>query len=112
MEAALYYPKAANAAPIAAGPGVDLAAIVADDRVGQELVYALFCDKPVETEEVLAQLGRSRGASTFMAPRGGIDLPCEIDVFGFLKCDTDECPREAGAAAQPAVAPDGSSPSR
>lgn len=106
-ETALYYPKAPNAARIAAGPAVDLSEIVADGRVGQELVYAFFCDEPVKTQDVLAQLGRSPGASNYMAPAGGIDLPCQVDVFGFLKCDADECPQEPDAAAEPEVATDG-----
>jgi hypothetical protein len=90
-ETAVYYPPA----PIEAGEAIDLpSAIVADERVGNEIVYGFMCRKPVAITEISEQLTRSRGsASNYGLARGeGFDLPCEIAVLGFTKCEPDECP--------------------
>lgn len=94
-ETAVYYPPASSAAPVEAGEAIDLpSAIVADERVGNELVYGFMCSKPVAIVEVSEQLRRSRGAaSNYGLARGeGLDLPCEVAVLGFTKCEPDECP--------------------
>jgi len=94
METAVYYPAAPYAAPIEAGDDIDLPSTIADERVGQELVYGFICNKPVRLDEIRGQLDQPRSASTYMVPVGGLDVPCDIDTFGFLKCEPDECSRE------------------
>ena len=103
-ETAIYYPGTPQAAPVEAGNDIGLPPVVADERLGTELVYGFLCKKPVEIAQIREQLGQRRSATTYLAPSGGLDLPCDVDMLGFIKCEPDACPQEVGTAAQPAVA--------
>ena len=94
-ETAVYYPPALDASPAQAGDAIDLPApIVADRRLGNELVYGFMCRQPVAVAAIVEQLARSTEArSNYAFAWGeGLDLPCETSVLGFTKCDPAECP--------------------
>ena len=93
METGVYYPRGSVAAPIEAGEAMDLPqAVEADDRVGNEHVYALLCKDPIRIDDVVAALTGPGNTSAYMSPHGGLDFPCDIATLGFLKCEADECP--------------------
>jgi len=94
-ETAVYYPPALEASPAKAGDWVDLPApIVADGRLGIELVYGFMCRQPIAVAAIVEQLARSTEArSNYGFAWGqGLDLPCETSVLGFTKCDPAACP--------------------
>jgi len=94
-ETAVYYPPAPDAAPLGAGEAIELPSpIVADERLGNELVYGFVCKKAVPVAEIRERLAQAVGAvPNYGLTRGkGLDLPCDIAMLGFTKCDIDECP--------------------
>jgi hypothetical protein len=94
-ETAVYYPPSRDASPAKAGDAIDLPApIVADGRLGNELVYGFMCRQPLAVAAIVEQLARSTEARSHYAFAWGrgLDLPCETSVLGFTKCDPTECP--------------------
>lgn len=77
-KASVYYPAGALAEPV--NPGADVALPLAtrlDQTVGEEHVFGLFCDRPVELEPVRARLGAL--ASGFVPPG------CQVARWSFEK---------------------------
>lgn len=77
-KASVYYPAGALAEPV--NPGADVALPLAtrlDQTVGEERVFGLFCDRPVELEPVRARLGAL--ASGFVPPG------CQVARWSFEK---------------------------
>jgi hypothetical protein len=76
--ASVYYPAGARAEPV--NPGADVALPLAtrlDQTLGEERVFGLFCDRPVELEPVRARLGAL--ASGFVPPG------CQVARWSFEK---------------------------
>ena len=74
-QVSVFYPASERAERIE--PGIDVAlpsAVELDDALGEERVYALFCDAPLELASLRAELGKQGAA--FAAPAG-----CVMDAL-------------------------------